>query len=203
MKIFVTGTDTNIGKTFVSMLLCKHLNATYFKPIQTGEEKDADFLAVHCPHIKIIPSVYDFPEPVSPHLAAKMAQAHIDINHIALPSHSPLIVEGAGGVLVPLNQEASMIDLIARWKIPTLVVAKSGLGTINHTCLTLEALRRRHIPIMGVVMNKGINTHNKQAIEYYGGVPVIAEIPDFTDTNTRDYEYPFSNLATFYANATG
>jgi dethiobiotin synthetase/malonyl-CoA O-methyltransferase len=114
---------------------------------------------------------------LSPHEAARRERARIDLSAIVLPETSrPLVVEGAGGVMVPLNEVALTVDLIDRLGLAALVVARSGLGTINHTLLTLEALRRRRIPILGVVMNGQRNPGNRQAIEHFGGVPVLAEI---------------------------
>jgi len=177
--VFVTGTDTDVGKTLVAAWLTHHWQADYWKPVQTGAADITDFNTIRrlVPDATIHPSPYVFQAPLSPHEAARRERARIDLSALALPkTERPLVVEGAGGVMVPLNEMALMVDLMERLKLPTVVVARSSLGTINHTLLTLEALRRRRIPILGVVMNGQKNPGNRQAIEHYGAAPVLAEI---------------------------
>lgn len=183
MKVFVTGTDTNIGKTIVSSWLCMRNNCSYFKPIQTGTLEGMDSKTVQTlSGCKIHKEVYAFPESVSPHLAAKLNGETIDLNKIVLPGSNNLIVEGAGGVLVPINESQLMLDLIKKLELPVIVVSSYKLGTINHTLLTLEVLRSRNIPILGVIMNHttppvSIMEENKNAIAYYGKTKIIAQLP--------------------------
>jgi dethiobiotin synthetase len=177
--VFVTGTDTDVGKTLVAAWLTYHWQADYWKPVQTGAAEITDFNTIRrlVPDATIHPSPYVFQAPLSPHEAARRERARIDLSALVPPkTERPLVVEGAGGVMVPLNEMALMVDLMERLKLPAVVVARSSLGTINHTLLTLEALRRRRIPILGVVMNGQKNPGNRQAIEQYGGAPVLAEI---------------------------
>jgi dethiobiotin synthetase/malonyl-CoA O-methyltransferase len=177
--VFVTGTDTDVGKTLVSAWLTQAWGAEYWKPVQTGAADITDYgtLGRLVPGAVIHPSAYVFQAPLSPHEAARRERARIDLSSMVLPqTDKPLVVEGAGGIMVPLNDTALTIDLVERLGLPALVVARSGLGTINHTLLTLEALRRRRLPILGVVMNGQKNPANRQAIEHFGGVPVLAEI---------------------------
>jgi dethiobiotin synthetase/malonyl-CoA O-methyltransferase len=177
--VFVTGTDTDVGKTLVAAWLTHAWAADYWKPVQSGAADITDFgtVAKLVPNATIHPSSYVFQAPLSPHEAARRERARIDLSAFSLPkTDRPLVVEGAGGVMVPLNEVALTVDLIERLGLPALVVARSGLGTLNHTLLTLEALRRRRIPIAGVVMNGQRNPANRQAIEHFGGVPVLAEI---------------------------
>ncbi|KIL98355.1 Dethiobiotin synthetase [Paramagnetospirillum magnetotacticum MS-1] len=177
--VFVTGTDTDVGKTLVSAWLAQHWRADYWKPIQTGSAQGTDFgsVAALAPAAHIHPSAVVLPAPLSPHEAARRENTRIDLSALVLPQTSaPLVVEGAGGVMVPINEAALMIDLMARLALPTIVVARSGLGTINHTLMTLEILRRRRVPLLGVVMNGQKNPANRQAIEHFGGVRVLAEI---------------------------
>jgi dethiobiotin synthetase len=176
---FVTGTDTDIGKTLVAAWLTRHWKADYWKPVQTGAADITDFGTIHrlVPDAVIHPSAYVFQAPLSPHEAARREHARIELSAITPPRTTrPLVAEGAGGVMVPLNEVALMVDLMERLKLPALVVARSSLGTLNHTLMTLEVLRRRRIPILGVVMNGQKNPANRQAIEHFGGVPVLAEI---------------------------
>lgn len=186
--VFVTGTDTNIGKTLVAAWLAQHWQGAYWKPVQTGavEGTDADAVARLAPAAEIHPSPVVLAAPLSPHEAARRERTRIDLSSLRSPvSPRPLVVEGAGGVMVPINEIALMADLMERLRLPAVVVARTALGTINHTLLTLEALRRRNIPILGVVLNGQRNPANRQAIEHFGAVPVLAEIqPLFAVTAT-------------------
>jgi dethiobiotin synthetase len=180
--LFVTGTDTGVGKTVASAaLLLRYRNTRYWKPIQTGTEQDDDTAeAVRLSGCEACNEGVRLKHPVSPHLAARWAGESIDVTALAtLVDGGGWIVEGAGGVLVPLAKGTLMADFIRMLDIPTLVVARSGLGTINHTLLTLEALRARSIPIAGVLLAGDPNPENRAAIESYGGVRVIAEMPRF------------------------
>ena len=177
--VFVTGTDTGIGKTLVAAWLTHHWRADYWKPVQTGAAEDSDSATVArlAPAARIHPPAYVFQAPLSPHEAARREQARIELSALNLPdTTAPLVVEGAGGIMVPLNEVALSVDFMAQLGLPVLVVARSGLGTINHTLLTLEALRRRRLPVLGVVMNGQRNPANRQAIEHFGAVPVWAEL---------------------------
>ncbi len=183
-RYFITGTDTGVGKTVLSALLCAALDACYWKPIQTGMEEGMDSRTVaalaEMPEERIIPEVYRFRQPVSPHLAARWAGERINLKNIEMPVAAPgvaLIVEGAGGVLVPVNEREFMLDLIKQFKLPVLLAARSTLGTINHTLLSLSALARAGIEVTGVVLNGERNAHNREAIEEYGRVRVVGEIP--------------------------
>ena len=181
-RLFVTGTDTNIGKTVVSAILTKGLNASYWKPVQSGiaDGTDSDWLqkATGCDPSRIHPERHRLEEPLSPHAAAHIDGVEIKLSDFSLPGNDSgaLVVEGAGGILVPLNDNDLMIDLMEYLALPVLVVARSGLGTINHTLLTLRQLRAQKIPVCGVVMNGPKNDSNRQAIEHYGQVAVIAEV---------------------------
>ena len=193
--IFVAGTDTNVGKTVVSAALLsryRDLPLTYWKPIQTGIEQDDDTAEVRrlsaCEADRVLRAGVRLPRPVSPHLAAKLSGLSLDIEPLVAiaetqPDPGAWIVEGAGGVLVPLNEQVLLIDLIRRLQLPVLpvlIVSPSGLGTINHTLLTIEALARRAIPIAGVVMVGPPDTENRLAIERYGSVAVVGELPMLT-----------------------
>ena len=134
----VTGTDTGIGKTVVSAMLVRALNASYFKPVQAGLDEPTDTDAVRdlsaMPNDRFFPECYRLKEPASPHLSAAMEGIEIDIDRLQLPrSEHPLIVEGAGGVMVPLTNSVLFIDVFAKWQLPTILCARTSLGTINHT----------------------------------------------------------------------
>jgi dethiobiotin synthetase len=158
----------------------------YWKPIQTGVERDDDTADVRrlasCADAEVLDDGVRLTRPVSPHLAARLSDREITIDALAAiiesqPLEDRWVVEGAGGVLVPVNASELIIDLIARLGLATLVVARSGLGTINHTLLTLEALRARAIGIAGVVMVGVPEPENVNAIEGYGGVAVVGQMP--------------------------
>jgi dethiobiotin synthetase len=187
MPIFVTGTGTDVGKTVISTWLCLQMGYDYFKPIQTGDEIDSEFVA-SIADCNIYPEVYRYKTPVSPHLAAKLENSVIDSTIIKLPEADNVIIEGAGGLLVPINDHFLMIDLIQQLQVPVILVAHSGLGTINHTLLSLEALRARHIPILGVILNGALNAPNKAAIEYYGKIKVLAEMPFLNKINQENLQ---------------
>lgn len=178
MRIFITGTDTNVGKTVISAWLSYHLKASYWKPVQSGTIEGSDSITVsNLSGATTFQEVYALQAPLSPHLAASMEGIEINLGKIVPPiTDNSLIIEGAGGVLAPLNNKQTILDLIDHLKVPTIVVAKSTLGTINHTCLTLEALRARSLPVLGVIMNGPCNPDNKQAIEHFGKTKVLAEI---------------------------
>ena len=180
--VFVTGTGTNVGKTVVSAaLLCRYPSASYWKPIQTGMEIDNDTADVQrLSGAQVHDSGVRLRGPVSPHLAAERAGIRIDLRALELPPHAgPWVVEGAGGLLVPLNESVTMADLIAQLELPVVLAAHSSLGTINHTLLTLEALRARRLPVAGVVMVGDPDADNRKAIEHWGEVAVLGEMPRF------------------------
>jgi dethiobiotin synthetase len=183
-RFFITGTDTGVGKTIVSALLCAALDALYWKPIQTGTREGTDRRSVmrlaHLPGRRTIPEIYRFAPPVSPHLASRRAGIRIDLRAIKMPriaAHEHLIVEGAGGVLVPINATQQMTHLMRHFKLPVLLVSRTSLGTINHTLLSLAALGAARLDIRGVIMVGKQNRENRNAIEHYGRVPVIGTIP--------------------------
>jgi len=180
--VFVTGTDTGIGKTVVAACLARAWQAGYWKPVQTGRAAGDDDTATVAalavlPTQRVFAPAYALQAPLSPHAAAELEGIRISMDGIAPPeTASPLVVEGAGGVYVPLNDRDFMIDLMARLTLPVVLVTRSTLGTINHTLLSLAALRARALPIAGVVLNGPPNAGNRAAIERFGQVRIIAEL---------------------------
>jgi dethiobiotin synthetase len=179
---FVTGTDTDVGKTVVSAWLLAHLDACYWKPVQAGAEPETDSATVRrlaeVSADRILPEAYLLSEPIAPHEAAQRTGIAIDMAKLVPPPcDRPLVVEGADGLMVPLTDEAYVVDLATELHLPLILVARSTIGTINHTLLSLEAIRRRGLPLAGVVINGPETPHNRAAIERYGQVEVIAEIP--------------------------
>ena len=181
---FITGTDTGVGKTVLSALLCAALDAVYWKPIQTGTLEGSDRMTVMrlagIGSDRTLDEAYKFVPPVAPDLAARWAGVEIDLARITLPNHLTndwLIVEGAGGVLVPINQKQFILDMAVKLKLPVILAARSALGTINHTLLTLAALHAAELPVHGVVLIGDQNRENRETIERFGHVRVIGEVP--------------------------
>jgi dethiobiotin synthase len=181
---FVTGTDTNVGKTVLSALLVAALDALYWKPVQTGAIEGTDREQVRtwsgAPKERLLRERYRFDPPVSPHLAAREAGLRITLESFEFPeapAGRTWIVEGAGGAMVPLNERDFMRDLMRHLELPVVIAARTALGTINHTLLTLAALREANLDIQGVVLIGEENIENRRAIEDYGDVRVIGHIP--------------------------
>jgi dethiobiotin synthetase len=200
-KFFVTGTDTGIGKTLVSAMLTVGLHADYWKPVQSGlDEKMTDTQRVK-KWTKLDDShfhkeTYMLSEPLSPHASAAIDGVTIQMSNFQLPEprHEYLIVEGAGGLMVPLNDQDMIIGLIKMLKLPVLLVARSSLGTINHTLLSLEQLRRYNIPVLGVVLNGPDNPGNTEAIEKYGDVNVFGTVRPLDEINKETLHNVFKTI---------
>ena len=181
-QFFVTGTDTNIGKTVVSAMLTLGLSYAYWKPIQSGlaPNTDTEFVrsATGLDDSYFIAERYRLTQPLSPHAAAKIDGVEIALSDFQLPSTDKpgLIVEGAGGLMVPINDQDLMIDLIRSLNLPVCLVTRSTLGTINHTLMSIAVLQRAKIPILGVIINGQKDQINREAIAHYGKVPILAEL---------------------------
>lgn len=184
MQIFITGTDTNVGKTVVSSWLCLQAGYDYFKPIQSGvcEGRDSLLVADYSGAV-VYPETYSYSAPLSPHLAAAAEGEVIDTQRIQLPPSNHLIVEGAGGVLVPINADTLMVDLIEQLQLPVVLVVASRLGMINHSLLSLEALRSRNVSVLGVIVTGEPQEEWNRSIEEYGHTEVLAQIPFLPDVN--------------------
>ncbi|MCP9927981.1 dethiobiotin synthase [Cyanobium sp. CH-040] len=181
-RLVVCGTDTDVGKTLVSAWLVEGLGARYWKPVQSGLEDGGDTAAVQrlldLPPERLLPEAYRLRTPASPHWAAEIDGVTIEPERLALPpGPGPLVVETAGGLLVPLSRQWLQIEQLRSWGLPVLLVARSGLGTLNHTLLSLEALRLRSIPVLGLVLNGPPHPDNPRTLEQLGGVPVLAQLP--------------------------
>jgi len=188
-SVFVTGTDTGIGKTVVAACIVRAFAARYWKPVQTGtasEEADTETVIrlAALPPTRAHPPRYTLRAPLSPEAAAQREAVSISLADFSLPSgDGPLVVEGAGGILVPLGGGALMADLMSHLHLPVVLVARSTLGTINHTLLSIEALRRRDIPLRGVIMvgpggrDSLLGKENAEAISRHAGAHILAMLP--------------------------
>lgn len=186
----VTGTDTGIGKTIVCAMLVKALDAAYFKPVQAGLDEPTDTDTVQLlsglPSTRFLCETYRLKEPASPHLAAAMEGIEIETDQLQLPdSDFPLIVEGAGGVMVPLTSKTLFVDIFARWQLPAIVVARTSLGTINHTLLSVKALRDHGILVHGVIFVGDPHDENERIIPRLGNVRHLGRVP-FLDPLDRE-----------------
>ena len=186
LQLVVCGTDTDVGKTVVSAWLMQGLGAHYWKPVQSGLEGGGDRGRVQAllqlPDSRFLPEAYCLDAPVSPHWAAERQGMQIDPQRLALPAvPGALVVETAGGLLVPLRRDWLQIEQLLQWQLPVVLVARSGLGTLNHTLLSLEALGRRRIPVLGLILNGPEHQDNPRTLEQLGGIPVIAQLPDLPE----------------------
>ena len=180
--IVVTGTDTDVGKTVFCAGLTRLLDGVYWKPVQAGLAGETDAEAVRrlaeLPADRVLPEAWRLHTPASPHLAAEIDGVEIDPDTLALPaSDRTLVVEGAGGLLVPLTRRTLLIEVIARWGAPVVLCARTRLGTINHTLLSVEALRRRAIPLLGVAFVGDAHPENERIIGSLGKVLVLGRLP--------------------------
>ncbi|PSJ38800.1 dethiobiotin synthase [Allosphingosinicella deserti] len=179
MKLVVTGTDTGIGKTLFSAALVGALGAGYWKPIQAGLEdgSDAGAVAALVPGATILPEAYRLATPCSPHRAAELDDVAIDLDALVPPAADPLVIEGAGGALVPVTRTCLYADLFARWQLPVVIVARTALGTINHSLLTIEALRARGVPILGIAFSGDAVEDSEATIAAIGRVKRLGRLP--------------------------
>ncbi len=193
---FVSGIGTDVGKTVVSAFLCRCLDAHYWKPIQAGELDFSDSAKVQRwsrrRSEQIHPEAFRFSTPASPHYAAQKeehgsriyARIHTDTvgvsqNHFQLPNtNQPLIVEGAGGLLVPINEQETMLDLIQAFQLPVLLVARNYLGSINHSLLSIQALKHANIPLTGLIYSGANYRDNIEIIEKISGVSPLVQLPE-------------------------
>ncbi|MGD8281776.1 MAG: dethiobiotin synthase [Gemmatimonadota bacterium] len=199
--LFVTGTDTDVGKTVVSATLTLGLDAYYWKPIQAGLTPSTDTADVRkwtgLPAERFLPETYRLREPMSPHAAAEIEGIEIDVDRILateLPTDRPVVVEGAGGLMVPMNRDTLMVDLISELGLPVVLVARTSLGTLNHTLLSVSELRRRSIPLLGVVLNGEEHESNRKAIEAYGEVRVLGRVPPLEALGPESLRRAFDGL---------
>jgi dethiobiotin synthetase len=196
-RFVVTGTDTDIGKTVFAAGLAGALGAPYWKPVQAGIDPEGDKEAVarlaNLPAHHILPEAYRLMTPASPHLAARLDGVEISLDKLALPSiDGPLVVEGAGGVLVPVSETLLMADLFAHWGLPVILCARTALGTINHSLLSIEALRNRGVPLAGIAFIGDAHAENERIIPALGNVPSLGRLPRLDPLNAQSLKAAFA-----------
>ncbi|MCO5233201.1 MAG: dethiobiotin synthase [Chitinophagales bacterium] len=199
-KIAIVGIGTEVGKTLASAIVCTAINAIYWKPIQSGYlngkgDRDSSCIAKWTDK-HILPEIFLLQEPLSPHIAAKIDQVEITIPQLKLPDNiqQNLIIETAGGIMVPLNDTQLFIDLIQYWNIPVILIVRQYLGNINHTLLSIEALKRRNIPIIGFIANGEELPDTNNWIQQYTQLPLLLQIPELQEITIEDIQSLASEL---------
>lgn len=195
-RYIVTGTDTGVGKTVFAAGLAGHLGARYWKPVQAGTDEGTDSAGVAAlagGRARVLPEAYVLETPCSPHEAARIDGVTIELSQLTLPQgEKPLVVEGAGGVLVPFADNLLAADIFAHWGLPTILVARTALGTINHSLLSLEALRKRGVPVHGVAFVGEANPASEAAIVGYGNVTHLGRLPLLDPLNAQTLAEAFA-----------
>lgn len=208
--IVVTGTDTDVGKTVFAAALVGALDGYYWKPVQAGRQPETDAETVRrlsgLDAERILPEVYDLTTPASPHLAAERDGIEIDVQRLAhlpsTPRGAPLVIEGAGGLLVPLTRKHLQADLFALWRAPVVLVGATRLGTINHTLLSIEALKRRDIPLLGIAFVGDENADSERTVVEMGGTRRLGRLPRLDPLDVASLRAAFAtsfNTADFLA----
>lgn len=177
-RIFVTGIGTNIGKTVVSAIITEHLKADYWKPIQSGDLNNSDTMKVRSLLSNPISFCHEerfrLSQPLSPHAAAKKDEISIKLDDFTVPeTKNHLVIEGAGGLMVPINDEILIVDLIQHLKASVIIVAQIYLGSINHTLLSIQELKRRNIEIIGIVFNGEFTPETENYIQRFSQLPIL------------------------------
>jgi dethiobiotin synthetase len=196
-RIVVTGTDTGIGKTVFAAALVGALDGYYWKPVQSGLEDETDSDTVRrlsgLAAERILPEAYRLKTPVSPHLAGEIDGVAIDPASLVLPPTArPLVIEGAGGLLVPLTSEVVTIDVFARWREPVVLCARTTLGTINHSLLSIEAIRARGIPLAGVTFLGEENADSERTIVALGRTRRLGRLPHLAELTAAAFAAHFN-----------
>lgn len=205
LRFVISGTDTGIGKTVFAAALTHALRAHYWKPVQSGLEEETDSETVQrlavVPQARILPEAYRLKLPTSPHLSARLENITINPALLLPPQmDGPLVIEGAGGLLVPLTERVVFADIFARWQVPLILCARTSLGTINHTLLSLDALRHRAIPVHGVVFIGDENRESQEIIVSLGAVRQLGRLPHLEKMTSQALHQAFAdqfNLSDF------
>jgi dethiobiotin synthetase len=180
MNYFITAIGTDSGKSLFSSIICEALEADYWKPIQAGYPRDTDYVGGLLSNLKsdLIPEKYVLNTPASPHFAAELDKVKLEVEDFAIPKtdNENLIIEGAGGVLVPINEKEFVIDFPQKWEIPVILVANLYLGSINHTLLSINELERRGVNVKGIVFNGQSNPASEDIILKHSGYSCLLRI---------------------------
>lgn len=193
--LIVSGTDTGIGKTIFSAALTQALQGCYWKPVQSGLEEETDSETVRrlAPECPVLPEQWRLQLPASPHLSAETEGVEIEPAALNIPHcNRPLVVEGAGGLMVPLTRSQTYLDIFTRWQQPVILCARTQLGTINHSLLSLEALRNRNIPVLGMAFIGHAHEDSEGIICELGKVRRLGRLPILDDLNPQTLRQAFA-----------
>lgn len=201
-KYFVTGIGTDVGKSVIAAILTEALEADYWKPVQAGDLDNSDTIKVKSlvSNTKTVfhQEAYQLTEPMSPHAAAKIDEVEIDLEKIQIPeTENSLVIEGAGGLMVPLNDKGLIIDLIEKLNVEVVLVSQNYLGSINHTLLSIDVLKARNIKIAGLIFNGDTNEETESYILKSTGVPCLGRVSQHENINATivsNYKIQFKNL---------
>ena len=196
---FVTGIGTEVGKTIASAIITQALEADYWKPVQAGELDQSDSMKVKSlisnNQSKFHEEAFRLNEPMSPHAAAEKDKVHIDISSIKVPlTNNHLVIEGAGGLLVPLNDKETILNLIETLRCEVILVSRHYLGSINHTLMSIEILKQRNIKIKGILFNGDENKDTEAIISKMSGIDILGRIAELTDLNKSTINSVAQNL---------
>ncbi|MDA8934473.1 dethiobiotin synthase [Flavobacteriales bacterium] len=196
---FVTGIGTEVGKTIASAIITQALEADYWKPVQAGELDQSDSMKVKSlisnNQSKFHEEAFRLNEPMSPHAAAEKDKVHIDISSMKAPlTNNHLVIEGAGGLLVPLNDKETILNLIEVLRCEVILVSRHYLGSINHTLMSIEILKQRNIQIKGILFNGDENKDTEAIISKMSGIDILGRIPELTDLNKSTINSVAQNL---------
>ncbi|WP_297812071.1 dethiobiotin synthase [uncultured Helicobacter sp.] len=203
MRIFIAGSHTDVGKTSVSAALCYAFNLDYFKLVQAGIPTDNQRIQTLTPKTKIYPSGITLQTPASPHIGMQKEKVHYDGLKIPLPKSDNLLIESAGGLFTPLDTQKCMIDFLSAYQLPCILVGAYYLGGINHILLSIEALKARKIPLLGLIISKEQSQQMDTFIESYAKI----KIAHFTEyhhqasfqANAKKLKFEMQNLGIFRA----
>jgi len=198
-KYFITGIGTGIGKTLISAILTEKLNADYWKPIQSGDLETSDSLTIESlisnTKTVIHPESYRLTQPLSPHLSARLDGIEIHLNKINIPkTDNDLIIEGAGGLMVPLNENELIIDLIKKLSVEVILISQNYLGSINHTLLSINLLKQYEIPIKGIIFNGDENLETERYIQQYAQIKKLGNVPSLKNIDKEKVVTAGQNL---------
>jgi len=198
-KYFITGIGTGIGKTLISAILTEKLKADYWKPIQSGDLDTSDSITlgslISNTQTVIHPESYRLTQPLSPHLSARLDGIDIDLNKINMPlTENNLIIEGAGGLMVPLNEKELIIDLIKKLNVEVILVSQNYLGSINHTLLSVNLLKQYEIPIKGIIFNGDENVETERYIQQYAQIKKLGNVPSLKNIDKEKVKAAGQNL---------
>jgi dethiobiotin synthetase len=198
MQIFVTAIGTDSGKTFVSYLLAEALGSKYWKPVQAGFPTDSENIKSKLGAGRVLPEKWVLNTPASPHKAARIDRVELRVDDIQIPNEVDLLIEGAGGCLVPLNNEEFVIDIALKNNLPVVLVANLYLGSINHTLLTIEFLKQKKTKVLGIIFNGEAEADSQSIIARHSPWPIICHIPQLKDISSETTKPYVQELRNFF-----